>query len=84
MVTSAGDNGKYGLCVIVDHHNGYATLYAHNSTLRVSKGDEVKKGDVIALMGSTGNATGPNCHFEILLDGVNRNPLEFITISPME
>ena len=61
-VKSAAGKGIY---CIVDHGSGYATLYAHCSELLVSEGDEVKKGQEIALVSSTGNSTGPHLHFEL-------------------
>jgi murein DD-endopeptidase MepM/ murein hydrolase activator NlpD len=79
VVTWAGDRYGYGEMVEVNHGNGYATRYAHNSQNLVSVGDTVKRGDVIARMGDTGRATGPNLHFEVLLDGRKVNPLTFIT-----
>jgi murein DD-endopeptidase MepM/ murein hydrolase activator NlpD len=64
--------------VEINHGNGYSTRYAHNSENRVSAGDEVKKGQVVALMGKTGRATGPNLHFEVLRNGRRVNPVNFI------
>jgi murein DD-endopeptidase MepM/ murein hydrolase activator NlpD len=64
--------------VEINHGNGYSTRYAHNSRNLVAVGDEVKKGQVVALMGETGRATGPNLHFEVLLDGRRVNPVNFI------
>jgi len=78
VVTWAGDRYTYGQMVEVNHGNGYATRYAHNSENLVSVGDTVKRGDVIAKMGSTGRATGPNLHFEVLLDGRPIDPLTVI------
>jgi len=73
-------NGGYGNCVVIDHGGGIATLYAHASRLLVKKGQNVKKGDTIALIGSTGTSTGPHLHFEVLVDGKHVKPdtLEYI------
>ena len=79
-VIFTGDCGTYGLLVKIDHKNGYVTYYAHCSEIISSVGDLVEKGDVIALVGNTGNSTGPHCHFEIRYDNVPQNPLEFIDI----
>ena len=70
--------GKTGSSVEIDHGNGYVTRYAHNKTLNVSTGDRVNKGDVIALMGSTGRSTGPHVHFEVVRDGKSVNPFNYI------
>ena len=65
-VVKASDTGDgYGKCVIIQHSNGYYTLYGHMSSLTVSVGDEVKKGQQIGVMGTTGNSTGNHLHFEI-------------------
>ena len=78
MVTWIGTRSGYGALVEVDHGNGYVTRYAHNKTIKVKVGDKVNKGQVIALMGSTGRSTGPHVHFEILRDGKNINPYNFV------
>ena len=78
VVTWSGDRYGYGVMVEINHGNGYSTRYAHNSENRVSVGDEVKKGQVVALMGKTGRATGPNLHFEVLREGRRVNPVSFI------
>ncbi|MBD1911256.1 M23 family metallopeptidase [Leptolyngbya sp. FACHB-8] len=66
LVEEAGwNNGGFGNLVILKHDDGSQTLYAHNSELKVSAGQRVSQGDVIALMGSTGNSTGPHIHFEM-------------------
>lgn len=79
-VTFAGnDGGGYGNYVIIDHGNGYVTLYAHCSSLAVNSGQYVSQGDVIAYVGSTGNSTGPHLHFEIQVNGSPTNPLEFVS-----
>ena len=77
-VTYAGWMGGYGYTVKIRHNDGYETLYAHNSKLLVSAGSHVYKGQQIAKMGSTGNSTGSHCHFEIRLNGVARNPLNYL------
>lgn len=73
-VTFAGEKGTYGQCIMIDHGNGFVTLYGHNSLLEVEVGDQVAKGQEIAKMGSTGRSTGPHCHFEIRVGGVRVNP----------
>ena len=78
VVTWSADRYGYGIMVEVNHGNGYATRYAHNSQNLVSVGDEVKKGQPVALMGETGRATGPNLHFEVLHNGSRVNPVNFI------
>ncbi len=78
VVTWSSKRYGYGLMVEINHGNGYATRYAHNSENLVAVGDEVRKGQVVALMGKTGRATGPNLHFEVLRDGRRMNPVNFI------
>lgn len=77
-VTYAGWMGTYGYLVQIDHGNGYQTRYAHNSSIVVSVGQHVYKGQQIARVGSTGNSTGPHCHFEIRYNGVPKNPLNYL------
>lgn len=75
-----GESDVFGLYVKVDHDNGVSTFYAHCDELLVSKGDEVAGGQVIALSGETGNATGPHLHFSLEKDGIRLDPeyyLEF-------
>ena len=79
VVTWSSDRYGYGIMVEVDHGNGYITRYAHNLKNLVSVGDIVEKGQIIALMGETGRATGPNLHFEVLHNGNQINPLNFIS-----
>lgn len=84
----AADSGKvvvvivsnvgYGKHIIIDHGNGFQTLYAHLSAFRVEQGQTVAKGDAIGVMGSTGRSTGPHTHFEIHKNGVVVNPLEYL------
>jgi len=78
IVTWSGDRYGYGEMVEISHGNGYVTRYGHNAENLVSVGQTVKRGDVIALMGDTGRATGPNLHFEVLRDGKTVNPLTVI------
>ena len=77
-VTFAKYNGSYGNLVKVDHGNGVETWYAHTSKMYVKVGDEVKAGDVIAAVGSTGNSTGPHLHFEIRINGEHVNPQNYL------
>ncbi|GLH68314.1 LysM peptidoglycan-binding domain-containing M23 family metallopeptidase [Geothrix edaphica] len=75
QVVMAGKHKQYGNFVVVDHGNGVATLYAHHKLNLVHEGDIVRRGQKIAEVGRTGNATGPHLHFELKVDGVQRNPL---------
>lgn len=77
-VSEAGWISGYGYTVIIDHGNGYMTLYGHNQKLRVSAGQRVKRGQRIADMGSTGNSTGPHCHFEVRINGQVDEPGKYI------
>ncbi len=76
-VIVAGSGRSYGNYVVIDHGNGYTTLYAHNSRLCVSVNQTVTRGQVIAKAGSTGNSTGPHIHFEISKNGSLVNPMNF-------
>lgn len=78
VVTWSGDRYGYGVMVEINHGNGYSTRYAHNSENLVEVGQEVRKGQSIALMGKSGRATGPNLHFEVLRNGQRVNPVNFI------
>ena len=80
LVTIAGDSGGagYGKMVEINHGNGLSTRYCHNEKILVKPGEMVRKGQEVALMGSTGRSTGPHLHFEVLKNGVQVNPLRFI------
>jgi len=77
-VISAGWQGNYGYCIVIDHGNGVQTRYAHASKLLVSTGKTVAKGETIGLVGSTGRATGPHLHFEIIVNGSTVNPRNYV------
>ena len=77
-VTFSQRNGSYGNLIKVDHGNGVETWYAHCSKLYATVGQQVKAGDVIAAVGSTGNSTGPHLHLEIRVDGVAINPQKYL------
>lgn len=80
-VTLAGWYGGYGNCVVIDHGNGYSTLYGHFNSLNVSVGQSVSQGDVIGQMGSTGSSTANHVHFEIMINGVAQPIGNFFSIS---
>lgn len=79
-VVYAGDGGGYGNLVEIDHGNGFVTRYGHNSAILVQQGMTVKKGQSIALMGSTGKSTGSHVHYEVRVNGVATDPLLFLPI----
>ncbi len=76
-VILAGVNGGYGNCVIIDHGGGVSTLYGHADKLLVKTGQDVIKGQTIALVGSTGLSTGPHLHFEVRVNGETQDPLKW-------
>ena len=77
-VTFSGWKGTYGNLVIITHDNGTKTYYGHNSSLLVSAGQKVYRGQPIAKAGSTGRSTGVHCHFEVRVNGSAVNPLNFL------
>ncbi len=78
IVRKAGYERGYGYTIEIDHGNGIITRYAHNAKLLVRRGQKVKRGDVIAYVGSSGRSTAPHLHYEVRVNGVPRNPLKFI------
>ncbi len=76
--SQCGWNGGYGCYIIIDHGNGFQSLYGHNSVLLVNAGDEVEQGQNISFSGTTGRSTGPHLHFEIRINGKHVNPLSYI------
>ena len=77
-VVESGWNGGYGKMIRIDHGNGISTVYGHNSSNLVDVGTAVKKGDIIAYMGSTGYSTGPHVHYEVRVNGNAVNPANFL------
>ncbi len=78
VVTFAGWRVGLGRMVEISHGYGYRTIYGHNEKLSVKRGDQVKRGDPIALLGSSGRSTGPHLHYEIRLNGKARNPYKYV------
>lgn len=75
---SCGCGGGYGRYCIIDHGNGWWTLYGHSEGITVSVGQQVKQGDVLGTVGSTGYSTGPHLHFEVRHNGVALNPSDYV------
>ncbi|MFH1619064.1 MAG: M23 family metallopeptidase [bacterium] len=80
VVRHAGWASGYGMAILVDHGFGYSTLYAHATELLVKEGDRVKRGKMIARMGTTGRSTGCHLHYEVWRDGVFTNPMKFLSV----
>ncbi len=78
VVTFAGRNGFYGNMIKIDHGHGMMTRYGHLEKMLKKRGDAVKRGDVIGLMGNTGRSTGPHVHYEVFLNGIPVNPKKYI------
>lgn len=78
VVEKCALSASYGYYVCIDHGDGLKTLYAHASKLLCKEGDEVKRGDVIALVGDTGRATGAHLHFEVYSDGETQDPSDYL------
>jgi murein DD-endopeptidase MepM/ murein hydrolase activator NlpD len=82
-VSYAGPRGNYGLCIEIDHGFGVVTRYAHCSLIKTRQGSTVKRGQVIALVGETGRATGPHLHYEVLINGTTTEPTNYILAARM-
>ena len=78
VVSFAGEQRGYGNIVIIDHTGDIQTAYAHLSSIKVSKDEDVKQGDIIGAAGETGTATGPHLHFEVRLNGTQVDPMDYI------
>ena len=77
-VTTAGWVNGFGKCIIIDHGGGLQTVYGHLSDIKVKSGQKVVRGQYIGNVGSTGNSTGPHLHYEVMINGVNQNPLDYL------
>ncbi|MCS7244792.1 MAG: peptidoglycan DD-metalloendopeptidase family protein [candidate division WOR-3 bacterium] len=80
-VIFAGYKEGYGLCIDISHGNGIITRYAHLSRILVSVGQKVKRSEIIGKVGSTGRSTGSHLHYEIIVNGTPKNPLNYIILS---
>ena len=83
MQVAGWSSGGYGNYVIIYHGkmsdgNTYSTLYGHMKSVATSAGKYVKQGELIGYVGSTGNSTGPHLHYEVMINGVNQNPLDYL------
>ena len=70
--------GTYGRCVLIDHGGGWQTRYAHLKRIKVDRGDKVARGDVVGTVGSSGNASGPHVHYEVLRHGTPIDPRPYL------
>lgn len=77
-VTFAGKRGAYGLMAIINHGHGIVTRYGHLKKCAIERGDRVKRGDKIALVGNSGRSTGPHLHYEVIVNGIPVNPQKYI------
>jgi len=78
IISFSGWKGVYGNCIIISHGKGIETLYGHNSEILVKVGDKVKQGDIISVAGNTGYSFGVHCHWEIRVNGICMNPMDFV------
>ncbi len=79
IVFSGWDDRGYGYAIVINHHNGWSTRYAHLSGMYYEVGTWVERGQLIALMGSTGRSTGPHLHFELMYQGYRYDPLDYLS-----
>jgi murein DD-endopeptidase MepM/ murein hydrolase activator NlpD len=84
IVMESGYHSAYGNLIVLDHGFGIQTRYGHLSELSVAPGKQVKRGDIIGLVGATGRATGPHLHYEVLANGRLLNPLQLLTRKPRD
>ncbi len=78
IVSFSGWSGNSGNVIVLEHGHGFSTIYAHNKINIVKVGQVVKRGDIIAYVGSTGNSTGPHLHYEVWKEGKHINPKNFL------
>jgi murein DD-endopeptidase MepM/ murein hydrolase activator NlpD len=78
VVSFVGPLAAFGNVVFINHGHGFATFYAHTSTIPVKEGQQVKRGQVIAFIGTSGRTTGPHVHYEVQVNGAAVNPLRYI------
>jgi murein DD-endopeptidase MepM/ murein hydrolase activator NlpD len=78
LVTFSGAKASYGETVVIDHGHGIVTSYAHLAKTLVNRGDPIKRGDTVGLVGSTGRSTGPHVHYEVRLNGMPVNPQKYV------
>lgn len=81
VVAAGWNSGGYGNYVVIDHADGYRTLYAHCSVVIAMEGQEVEKGQLIGYVGSTGNSTGNHCHFEVRINNICTNPCNYLRVN---
>jgi murein DD-endopeptidase MepM/ murein hydrolase activator NlpD len=78
IVVFAAWNGGYGRCVIIDHGNNYKTLYGHLARIEAIEGQEIRQGEVLGAVGTSGHSTGPHLHYEVLIGSTPVNPYRFL------
>lgn len=78
VVVQAGYNGGYGRCVLIDHSNGYQTLYGHLSKIDAIEGQEIRQGETLGLVGNSGHTTGTHLHYEVRIHSTPVNPYRFL------
>jgi murein DD-endopeptidase MepM/ murein hydrolase activator NlpD len=86
VIESGWNTGGFGNCIVIDHGYGFQTVYGHLSDIKVTRGQKVKRGDLIGISGSTGLSSGPHLHYQIEQFGTHRNPVNFFNndVSPEE
>jgi murein DD-endopeptidase MepM/ murein hydrolase activator NlpD len=83
IIVHASWNSGYGRCIIIDHGNNYQTLYGHLSRMDVMEGQEIRQGEVIGAVGTTGHSTGPHLHYEVHVGATPVNPYRFLARAPV-